>query len=264
MSRRGLTFSEMAIAVAVFCFFAALGLAKLQQYDMRLRQADCISNQKTIDQAFSVWETKNTPIPPTDGVYQFLNPKNGAPLIGPAASHRWQWEESTGRFQSHGAAAPETRAILPNGTQISQLIGDDEVFCCPELEKRAGGVDFIRVIEVATHGNQLSCNTSQKRGNDQANVIYQFYKSPASSTPRELWESNDVTAGADHNITGNSVPTRIRRSVICHAYGMENNGVIGIPYSMTSTAVPAETLTFFNGAGPDGTRDMMHQSWLAP
>jgi hypothetical protein len=86
--------------------------------------------------------------------------------------------------------------------------------------------------------------------------------------PAGAWSANNGTLS---NMQNNYVPFKIRRAIVCRAYGMENadgtiggpaTGTVGLAFSCTTTSVPAETLSFINGAGPDGTREMLHQSYL--
>lgn len=260
MNRQGFTFIELMIVVFVIGILAAVGISKYQSFVIESRQKACMSQQKALDQAYAVWETKNTPVPADDGAYQFIHPLTGGPLNGEThSSYRFRWDSTADAFVAAlDGDQPETKAVLPSGSQLARLVADEKLFACTEMVKRAGGAEFLPIPALTG----IAADNVAAMANN-APVFYQFYKAPTvasttAGTPGGDW----MIAGGPSNLHNNYVPDKVRRAIICRGFGKHNSGNVGAAFTITTTAVPAETIALLNGAGPDGTRDTLHQSWL--
>jgi len=150
MNRRsGFTLIELLIVVLVIAILAAIGISKYQSFVTESRQKSCMSNLGALNNAYAVFETRNSSIPIDDACTQVIHPVSGEPMTTHANSQMY-WRYQTPNFVAIDGTDGQTMQLLPQGaitqsanparfSELGKIVQDTKLFCCPELAKRYGG-----------------------------------------------------------------------------------------------------------------------------
>jgi len=265
MNRRsGFTLIELLIVVLVIAILAAIGISKYQSFVTESRQKSCMSNLGALNNAYAVFETRNSSIPIDDACTQVIHPVSGEPMTTHANSQMY-WRYQTPNFVAIDGTDGQTMQLLPQGaitqsanparfSELGKIVQDTKLFCCPELAKRYGGATTDPGAGAGGNGH----------------VLYQFFKAPPSGsqagTDFNVWNPTTYAANSHLRIYNNAsldgsgdAHIKFRRGIICRAYGRYNANTLGAAaYNWTSAGI---TQTFLAGTGPDLSSSTLHANF---
>ncbi|MFZ2957490.1 MAG: glycine-rich domain-containing protein [Candidatus Ozemobacteraceae bacterium] len=126
---KAFTLLEILVVLTVIGVLTGAAVPKYQQFVADSRRDMCITNLKLIEQAITIWETRNQRL--------FANQK-----------YRFRFQPSDGGIWDMYPVSTTSRR--PSGTNIATIIGDPLAFACPDLVRRYGDRKKIPINSTAT------------------------------------------------------------------------------------------------------------------
>lgn len=138
----GFTLIELLIVVIILGVLAAAGISKYQNFASQARANTCISNQKQINNAISVWEAKNGKI--KNSALRFQT--DGAVILNGSSFFAYDQGVTTSGVQQNASNIARLYARTRNpdtGTAgdkyfIFREVSDANTFKCPEMIRLIG------------------------------------------------------------------------------------------------------------------------------
>ncbi|MBF0501916.1 MAG: prepilin-type N-terminal cleavage/methylation domain-containing protein [Candidatus Riflebacteria bacterium] len=237
MNKSGFTLIELLIVVLIIGVLAALAIPKYQSFVTESRQRGCATQLQALDQAVSVWETRNQAFDINEAHMISFNPV--------AVSSNYVQGLPPNTNVAAQPALTTTTLVGWAPDSIIKIIKDGKNFACPEVQSKHGSVFSVNPLPA---------------------LVYRFIKVRLAGDT--TWAAGTAVGGVaipTPNVTSSYlwVPQRLGRATICTAFGFCNGTGAALGAGWTTLAeVGSYTVADLGVGGPSKDKVTLHVPWV--